>query len=327
MSTPTFSVILPTFNRVEIVEETLRRLLRCDYPDAGFEIIVADNSSDETPQMVERVARSARARVELLRSEHRLPAVKRNEALRAASGDFVLFINDDLWVRPDFLRQHLHTHQSHDAPVAVLGKVEQSPTMPTTPFIKWYQPFAYHELEGREGQALPYRYSWSMNLSLPRTEMLQRNLVFHEDWSEIGHEDVELGYRWTSAGYALVYNPRAWGEHYHPHTLRSACRLQRSIGRGLRDLEALVPDPDLLERYGVFSWRASRRAVVRGAARRALFNRVTVPLATSALERQRSNGRAARWTYWKVLLHHTDAGYREAPPRAPQPLPILAPAP
>ena len=76
-----------------------------------------------------------------------------------------------------------------------------------------------------------------------------------------GSEDVELGYRWTRAGYQVIYNPRAWGEHYHPHDLDTACRLQEVIGRGLRDLEALIPDPGLLERYGVFSWDNSPRSV------------------------------------------------------------------
>ena len=92
-----------------------------------------------------------------------------------------------------------------------------------------------------------------MNLSLPRQVMLDRNLVFHEDWAEIGHEDVELGYRWSKAGYRTIYVPAARGEHYHPHDLESSCRLQASIGRGLRDLEALVPEPGLHERYGVLT--------------------------------------------------------------------------
>ncbi len=327
MTEPMISVILPTYNRSSIVEETLLRLLNCDYPSGRFELLVADNSSDGTPEMVNRVASSARTPVRLLSSEHRLPAVKRNDALRAATGDIVIFINDDLWVRPCFFREHVKTHLVHDEPVAVLGAIEQSPSMPSTPFIEWYEPFAYHELEGRDGESLPYRYFWSMNLSLPRQEMLDRNLVFHEDWAEIGHEDIELGYRWTSAGRKLIYNEHAFGEHYHPHSLASACRLQESVGRGLRDMEVLVPDSGLLERYGVFSWRNSRRAVVRGLARKTLFNKMTLPVARSFLERLRTNGPIARWMYWKVLLHYTEKGYAQAPPRAPQPVPIRTPEP
>ncbi len=159
-----------------------------------------------------------------------------------------------------------------------------------------------------------------MNLSLPRSEMLDRNLMFHEDWAEIGSEDVELGYRWVNAGNTLIYHPQAWGEHYHPHTLDSACRLQETIGRGLRDLEVLIPEPDLLERYGIFSFRNRPRAVTRGLARQALFNGVTVPPIQRRLSGRKSNNRLSGWTSWKVLLHYTNRGYRGAAPRHPVPL-------
>lgn len=323
---PTFSIILPTYNRSEVVEQTLVQLLDQDYPSEKYEILVCDNSSDETPQMVERVAATASSPVRLLSSEERLPAVKRNQGLHAATGDYVLFMNDDVWVTPQFLREHAATHAAHSAPVAVLGKVEQSKKMPDHPFIEWYQPFAYQLIEDRADRAVPYQFHWSMNLSLPRQVMLDRNLLFHEDWREIGHEDVELGYRWTRAGYQVIYNPRAWGEHYHVHYLDSACRLQEVIGKGLRDLEALIPDPGLLERYGVFSTRNSPRAVVRGALRKALFNKWTVPPVQARLERIERRSRLAEWTYWKVLLHHTDTGYHGSTPSSTRPVPTR-PAP
>ncbi len=317
---PSFSCILPTFNRCSVVYETLHHLLACDYPDDLYEILVVDNSTDGTPEMVEQVGRGARVPVRLLPSSHRLPAVKRNEAFRAASGDYVLFMNDDVWVREDFLTEHERAHRAHPGPVAVLGHVEQSAQMAQDPFTEWYLPFAYQEIADRVGEPLEWLYFWTMNLSLPRSEMLERNLVFHEDWAEIGSEDVELGYRWLRAGNRLVYHPRAWGEHYHPHSLDSACRLQETIGRGLRDLEVLVPEPGLLQRYGVLSLGNDPRALLRGLARAALFNRATVPVVQRRLSRIRSNTRASRWTYWKVLSYHTNRGYRDAPPRHPVPV-------
>lgn len=320
---PSFSIIIPTYNRCEVVEQTLAQLLDQDYPSDRYEILVCDNSADETPQMVQRVAAAASSPVRLLSSEERLPAVKRNQGLRMATGDYVLFMNDDVWVRPDFLREHAATHAAHDAPVAVLGMVEQSPKMPQNPFIEWYTPFAYELIEDRADRSVPYQFHWSMNLSLPRRVMLDRQLVFHEDWSEIGHEDVELGFRWTRAGYQVIYNPRAWGEHYHPHDLDTACRLQEVIGRGIRDLEALVSDPGLLERYGIFSFGNSPPAVVRGAVRSLLFNHLTVPPLQKRLGSLRNRNRLAEWSYWKVLLYYTNRGYRSAQPSRTKPVPTL----
>ena len=318
---PTISVIFPTFNRCEVIRTTLEHLIAQDYPAELVEILVCDNSTDGTPEMVRSVASTSPVNVRLLSSNERLPAVKRNQGLREAGGDLVVFLNDDVWVDPRFLAEHAASHAAHRDPIAVLGLVEQSPDMPPGPFVDWYQPFAYHEISDRSDETVGYRYSWSMNLSFPRSVMIDRNLVFHEDWADIGHEDVELGYRWARAGYDLVYNPRARGDHYHPHDLDSASRLQASVGRGLRDLEVLIPEPDLLERYGVISSSSSPRSLVRMGVRSMLFNRWTVPPLQRHLSAAPNRSRFAEWAYWKVMLHHTGRAYRSAPRRDPRPTP------
>jgi len=318
---PSISVILPSYDRCDVVERTLEHLMAQDYPGELIEILVCDNSSDGTAAMVGRLAGQATQTIHLVASDERLPAVKRNQGLALAGGDLVLFMNDDVWLRPDALATHAATHAAHRGPVAVLGHVDQSPRMPSTAFIRWYRPFAYDRITESRNRPVPYHYFWSMNLSLPRQVMLDRQLVFHEDWANIGHEDIELGYRWSRAGYPIIYQPEAWGEHYHPHDLESACRLQYSVGRGLRDLQVLIPEPDLLERYGAFSLSSSRRAIARGLARKALFNRWTIPPLQQRLGQLERQSRLAEWSYWKILLHYTDRGFREQPPRHPLPVP------
>ncbi len=321
---PSISVIMPTYNRCDVTERSLRLFLAQDYPADRFELLVADNSSDDTPAMVLRLAEEAawdgKAAVRLLASDERLPAVKRNRALEAATGELVVFMNDDVWVGPSFLAEHVASHRAHDEPIAVLGFIEQSREMPSEPFCDWFQPFSYYELAGLEDQAVPWRYFWSMNISLPRSEMLGRNLVFHEDWREIGEEDVELGYRWVQAGRRIIYNPRARGEHFHPHTLASAARVQESIGRGLRDVEMLIPERGLHERFGLFTWSNTPSAIVRGLARRMLFNAFTVPRIERWLAAHPQPSRSAQWVYWKVLLFYTNRGYRNTPRRDVQAL-------
>jgi GT2 family glycosyltransferase len=316
------SVIFPTCNRSSVVRTTLERLVAQEYPPSQLEILVADNSSDDTPNLVTELGRDSAVPIRLLSSDERLPAVRRNQALRAAGGDLVIFINDDVWVGPDFVATHVAAHAQFVEPVAVLGHVEQSRHMPPTPFIEWYRPFPYHEIADRAGKPVPWRYHWSMNLSLPRQVMLDRNLVFHEDWTEIGHEDVELGYRWSQAGYQTIYVPAARGEHYHPHDLASSCQRQASIGRGLRDLEVLVPESGLHELYGVLTPVASRGDRLRMTARRALFNSVTTPRLERALQGLQRRNRLTEWCYGNLMQRHTQLGYNTTPPRQPARLPI-----
>lgn len=324
---PSISVIFPTYNRCEVIRETLHHLIAQRYPPELVQVLVCDNSNDDTPQMVEEVAASAPIEIRLLSSDERLPAVKRNQGLRVAHGDLALFLNDDVWVKPDFLIAHAEAHRRLGRPAAVLGHVEQSARMEQTPFIRWYQPFAYKLIADRAGHPVPFWFHWSMNLSMPRKVMLDRNLVFHEDWAFIGHEDVELGYRWTRAGYEVVYEPAACGEHFHPHTLASACRLQVGIGGGLRDLDRLIPEPDLHSHYGMLSRNAGLGQIARSLARRAVFNKVTVTRLVDMLDQRDPDCRIAQWTYWKLMLWHTERGYRTAPVRHTVSTPSFDPTP
>ena len=55
---------------------------------------------------------------------------------------------------------------------------------------------------------------------------------------------------------------------------------------------------------------------MRGLARRALFNRVTVPPLVERLRDQAERSRWAEWSYWKLMLHHAEVAYRATPARA-----------
>jgi GT2 family glycosyltransferase len=322
IDSPTVTVIFPTYNRCTVVRETLNRLAAQRYPADCLQVIVCDNSSDGTPAMVRELHGTVPFELLLIHNSERLPAVKRNQGLRRATGEIVIFLNDDVWVTPDFIQAHVDAHTHAVKPIAVVGHVEQSPQMEQTPFIRWYRPFAYDLIADRAEKSVSFWYHWSMNLSFRRSVLLERNLIFHEDWAHIGSEDIELGYRWSRAGYDIVYQPLATGEHFHPHTLASACKLQTSIGQGLRDLVVLIPEEGVLEHYGVYRGSPSPKARVRGFVRRTLFNDFSVPRLVALFDRRDPDSRLAQWTYWKLMLWHTERGFANEPVRFPVPLPI-----
>ena len=308
---PSFSIVLPAYKRMDLLEQTIRHLAAMDYPADRYEVIVVDHVGGTATEVTERLATESACVVRLEHCAALDAPSKRNFGARAAVGDYVVWMNDDIWAEPDLLTEHARTHREHaPATVAVLGHVYQSPSMPQSAFIEFYRPYAYDAIADKADQPVDWHYFWAPNISVPRHELLKGNFFFREDWPELVHEDVELGHRWTQAGHLLVYNQRARAAHFHPHTLDSAAHLQETIGRFLPLLEQLVHEPRLTERYGVFSWRNSPRGITRGLVRTALFNSVTVPPVQSWLSRQRRNSRLTRWLYWKILLHYTNRGYR-----------------
>ncbi len=105
---PRVSVIVSALNEAQTLEPALASLLAMDYPQLEV-LAINDRSSDETPQIIERIAQTD-AR---LRAVHvaKLPAgwLGKNHALAIgaaqARGDYLLFTDADVVFAPDCLRR------------------------------------------------------------------------------------------------------------------------------------------------------------------------------------------------------------------------------
>lgn len=109
---PLFSIIVPTFNRPDLLARAVRSTL--DQAVTNIEVIVVDDASDHVP---------------LLPSDRRLRAIRhdvnmgvaacRNTGLRSASGRYVAFLDDDDWWLPQRLNHALEGLAR--APVSICG--------------------------------------------------------------------------------------------------------------------------------------------------------------------------------------------------------------
>jgi glycosyltransferase involved in cell wall biosynthesis len=98
MSRLRISVVIPTYNRANIVGETLEAVFTQTRPPHEM-IVVDDGSTDGTPAAL----RAFGNRVSVIRIANSGDMVARNVGLRAASGRLVAFCDDDdLWL-PEFL--------------------------------------------------------------------------------------------------------------------------------------------------------------------------------------------------------------------------------
>ncbi|MBN2139772.1 MAG: glycosyltransferase [Desulfovibrionaceae bacterium] len=90
------SVVIPTYNRAELLMHTLASVLGQTYP--ALEVLVVDDGS--TDDTAERVRGLADPRIRYLRTERSgLPAAARNAGLAQAAGEYVAFVDsDDLWL-------------------------------------------------------------------------------------------------------------------------------------------------------------------------------------------------------------------------------------
>ncbi|MBV6625065.1 MAG: glycosyltransferase family 2 protein [Rivularia sp. (in: Bacteria)] len=91
---PKVSVIIPTYNAMRFLPETLKSIFRQTFTD--FEIlIVNDGSSDD---IVEWVSQITDPRVKLISQVNQGVSAARNTGIRNAQGEYIAFIDaDDLW--------------------------------------------------------------------------------------------------------------------------------------------------------------------------------------------------------------------------------------
>lgn len=91
---PTVTVIIPTFNRSELVTQAINSVLAQDYGD--FEILVIDDgSADNTKQVVAEIKDN---RIKYFYKNNGGVSSARNLGLKNAQGQFICFLDsDDLW--------------------------------------------------------------------------------------------------------------------------------------------------------------------------------------------------------------------------------------
>lgn len=97
-SGPTVSIVMPTYNRADLLPRSIDSILCQDFAD--FELLIVDDgSTDDTAEVVEGLqTRDPRLRY-LKLPENRGPAAARNEGLDNASGKYIgLADSDDLWL-------------------------------------------------------------------------------------------------------------------------------------------------------------------------------------------------------------------------------------
>lgn len=107
---PFFSLIIPTYNRREHLQNTLDSVFAQTFTD--FELIVVDDgSTDGTQQWVESQYTDERLRYFYKQNEER--SVARNTGIRHANGEFIFFLDSDDELLPEHfavLHQKINDH-------------------------------------------------------------------------------------------------------------------------------------------------------------------------------------------------------------------------
>jgi GT2 family glycosyltransferase len=226
---PTFSIVVPTYNRPSHLHGLLQSLALQRFPREQFEVVVVDDGGMRPLDSVVAPFQE-QLQIRLLRQANRGCAPARQFGIEAARGRFLAFTDDDCRPSPDWL-SHLHACLLRHPGSAVIGPtingLDHDLYAETTQLIVNWLTLANVDPEGRVD------YGPTCNIAFPAKLFLEIGGL-DKNWSIAGGEDRDLCARWFDAGLDLYFEPQAQVTHFHPLTRAQFLRQHFFYGRGAR---------------------------------------------------------------------------------------------
>jgi GT2 family glycosyltransferase len=189
------SVIMPVYNGIEFIKQSLPPLVAMKERGEILEVIVVDDtSSDDTSN----VSRELGAKV--MPSGGRLgPGAARNVAAGEARGDILWFIDADVIVHNNAAKVMLKGFEQ-DGVVGVFGSYDDKP--PAQNFLSQYKNLVhhfYHQRAKKEASTF-----WSGCGAIRKEAFIKQGGFDVDMFKRPSIEDIELGYRLIEAGGKLL---------------------------------------------------------------------------------------------------------------------------
>jgi GT2 family glycosyltransferase len=257
---------MPTWNRLGTLRRALEALRSQTVSCADFEVVVvSDGSTDGTDEAMGRT--KTPFFLTFFSQENAGPASARNRGMALASGDLILFLDDDVVPEPHLLEEHLRSHGNQGDRAVVIGPMLTPADYRPNPFVQYEQAMLYKQYDAmnRGDWAPTYWQFYTGNASL-RRELLLSVGGFDERLRRA--EDVEMGYRLAQVGATFFFNNRAVGYHYAQRSFQSWLKNARDYGRN-----DVIFDRDTSSTERVDNIRREfpdRHVMVRWLARRCL---------------------------------------------------------
>ena len=248
------SIVVPTYNRKDIVARTLETLFKQDYPSDRYEVIVVvDGSTDGTAEYLRELRSACRFRV--IEQENAGGAGARNTGFRAAVSELILFLDDDMLCEPQLLAEHVQAHRGCNRSV-VFGSIFLSADSPSSLASECFkEEIGSVHLKWRQNAETEWKLEDCVfaNTSLPR-KLLEEMSGFNESFRM--REDLELGIRLFAAGADPKYVGSAVAHQYYGKAASDLIREAEVFA--VSDVQFARMYPGVLV-SGQLNWLAARR--------------------------------------------------------------------
>jgi len=227
MENLTFSIILITHNRSYSLRRALDALQLQTYPLYLIEVrVVVDSCIDDTLAMLEEY--KAPFKLQIIEANCRSVGMSRNVGAAEATGQMLLFLDDDIEAMPCLVENHLRVHREHPG-CAAIGpyppKLQSRTKFFEVEVRTWWEEKFYQM--SKPAHRYSYQDLLCGNLSID-TKLFASTGGFDSAFGPgTAYEDYEFALRLLKANVPFVAAPDAVGYHYEHETNN----LDRSFGR------------------------------------------------------------------------------------------------
>jgi len=206
---PFVSIIVPSFNSANTVEDCLNSLVSQTYAKDRFEVILVDNGSqDGTCDLV----RTSFPWVKMVHCEEKGSGFARNAGIREAHGELILSTDSDCVIDKNWVMSYVQLFQAAPHSVAAIGGNIAPYSLRTA--VERFEP-AWVGQPDQSGTGRRIRYVATPNAAFRRSAL---DVVGGFD-GDSGHDDTDLGIRLIAAGFEIRYTDQAVVKHRNPKTI------------------------------------------------------------------------------------------------------------
>ena len=178
------SIIIPVFNLQNYIGDCIESVINQTFQSLQI-ILVDDGSTDHSYDICQHYAQKDE-RIQIIQQENRGVSAARNTGLQKATGNYVMFIDGDDTVAPDYVESYITQAESMGADIVVGGytKKESGNETQVTPLAGIYDTKEFLSLLCKEGTQV-YGYVWCklFRLSLIKEDAFRfnENMYSQED--------------------------------------------------------------------------------------------------------------------------------------------------
>jgi glycosyltransferase involved in cell wall biosynthesis len=195
------SVVIPTWNRKDLLTEVLESLERQTFPPEQFEVIVCDDcSTDGTRELVQQFQQRFPASLRYLRMDTNSgPAKCRNIAVGEARGELIAFTDSDCRVSPQWLQAGVAAFTSPDIAI-VTGSIFHKPEQTVSYFSR------SHDAVTSEHPSYPAQNAIFRKALFVEFGGFEESLCFRNFRNrQVECADTDLAWRIKEAGYRTAF--------------------------------------------------------------------------------------------------------------------------